>query len=137
MLRAQAEDMPTDLCREPTVPLDFRRAEEAGHPLVVEARRLSVEGALRGAGLLRAFRRGLTEENDGTNQLIQVLLRERGEQMELLPVVGRFVVWAQARRHGFPAERRTPNAHRVTSATEQHYVESRAGMIVICQRKCK
>ncbi len=53
---------------------------------------------------LGAFRWRLAEEDDGTNQLIEMLLREGGEQLELLPVVGRCVLWAQARRHGLPRE---------------------------------
>ncbi len=79
MLRAQGEDVPADLLREPMVPLDFRRAEEARHPLPVETCRLSVEGALRGASLLGTFRRGLPEQDDGANQLVEMLLGKGGE----------------------------------------------------------
>ena len=69
--------------------LHFRRAEEAGHPLALEARRLAVEGALRRAGLAGTLGRGMAEEDDGTDEFIGALLGEADEQVELLPVVGR------------------------------------------------
>ncbi len=45
------------------------------------------------------FSRGLPEENHGTQQFVQPLLGKRGEQLELLPVVGWLMRGAQAYSH--------------------------------------
>src|SRR5205814_9958815 len=95
-----------DLSRHPTMSLDLRR-KQAGHPILREPRRLPRERARRGAGLLRTLRRGMAEEDNRTNQLIGELLGELGEQLELLPVVGRFEARAQTRRHCFPTKERS------------------------------
>lgn len=44
----------------------------------------------------------MAEEDDGTNQLVGELFGELREQVELVPVVGRFEPWTGACRHRHP-----------------------------------
>ena len=89
MLGLEGEDRPLDLHGQRAMALHLRRAEEARHPLALEARRLPVEGALRRAGQTGALGRGVPEEDDGADELVGALLGEADEQVELLPIVGR------------------------------------------------
>jgi hypothetical protein len=87
MFGFQCEDRRADLRRQALMFLG-RWREETGHPVLGESRRLPVEGPCGGTGLLSALRRRMTEEDDGTNQLVGELFGELGEQVQLLPVVG-------------------------------------------------
>jgi len=99
MLGLEHEDGPLDFVGKGAMALHFRRTEEAGHPLALEARRLSVESALRRAGLASAFGGRMSEEDDGTDEFVGMLLRETDEQVELLPVVGRCEARSVPHRH--------------------------------------
>lgn len=75
------------------------RSKEAGHAVLGAAGCLSVEGACGDTGLLGTFRGGMTEEDDGANQLIGELFGKLREQVELVPVLSRFEAWTGESRH--------------------------------------
>ena len=77
MLGLEYEDGPLDFLGQGAMALHFRRTEQAGHPLAREARRLTVERALRRASQTGALCRGMPEEDDGADQLVRPLLGER------------------------------------------------------------
>jgi hypothetical protein len=74
--------------------------EEARHAVGLEAGRLTVEGALRRVRLTRALSWRVPEAGNGTQQLVGALLGKATEQLQLLPVVGRFHPLASGARHG-------------------------------------
>ncbi len=79
VLGLEVADGCPDLRGQPLVLLDFQRREEACHPLGVEARRPTVDGALGGTGLVGALGRRATEEHHRAQQLVGPLLREGRE----------------------------------------------------------
>ena len=65
------------------------RVEEALHPLLVEARRPSVEGPLRRPHLTDPFGCGATEQHQRSNLLVANLFGPPTQQLKLLSLVGR------------------------------------------------
>ncbi len=88
-LGLEHEDGPLDFLGQGAMALHFRRAEQAGHPFALEERGLPIQSALGSTGQASAFRRGVTEEHDGADEFVGVLLGEADEQVKLLPIVGR------------------------------------------------
>jgi hypothetical protein len=67
-----------------------RQRKEAGHPVGLKAGDLAVQRAFGYAGLTGAFGGSVSEEHDGPQQLVGALLGKSTQQLQLLPVIGRF-----------------------------------------------